>query len=53
MKYNYSELLETEWDMLKTHILTYKPKKILEIGVSYGGTTNLLLNTLDKSQELY
>lgn len=53
MKYNYSEFLESEWELLKSHIEKYKPKKILEIGVSYGGTTNLLLSILDDTQELF
>ena len=44
----YSEMTEFQRGFLCGLIRDYKPKKVLEIGIAAGGTTSVILKTLEK-----
>ena len=48
-----AEMTREDHELILSFLKKKKPKKILEIGVSAGGTTCLLLDAIDKDAELF
>ena len=50
---NYSEIIPQDNLFLISLINKYKPKKILEVGVSKGGSSFVIINAMQKDAKLY